>query len=723
MTNQSHISDYFRVIYKRRWIAGLMFLGVFVYGSVTSLKKTPIYEARTQLLIDVELRRATSLNAVLQDSNGWYDDDFYQTQYRILQSRALAWATLQSLGMATAPASRAADAQPQQSRGLIEWLAESLGAPRRIDPPAGDETTWQSQQVDVFLGGLVVEPVRNSRLVNVRYRSADPLFAARAANALAEQYKQQGLNLRLLASKEANSFLSEQLDDQRLRVQEAEEQLQAFKERYGAVAVADGQSSIVVQKLTDLSGELTQARLVRIEKEALYQQLAKAQGNPAALETFPAVVANPQVQKVRSDIAALESQDAQLEARGLGPNFGERVNIAAQLQAKRRELDGLIATVVQTIRSEFEVARTQEQSLADQLESQKTESLQFDRRGIEYLALEREATSARQLFDNLMMRAQETGVTGEFRGSNVQVVDIAEVPRYPILPNTRRDLLFSLMAGLVLAIGLAFGLEYLDNRIKTPDEVKTYLKLPFLGLIPAVPTKETGGQSPLLDNGAPPAFAEAMRSIRTAVVFSSAAEGSRTVVVTSTAPSEGKTLVSTNLASALGQTEQRTLVIDGDMRRPRVHEVFGCAQEPGLSNVLVGTAQLRTAIRQTSNPQLSVMPAGHIPPNPAELLGSAKYRRLLEELGQDYDWIVIDAPPVMAVTDAAVVANGASGVVFVIGAEMTPRRTAQTAIEQLTAARAKIIGAVLNRANVRRHSYYYAPYHRKDYTQAYVRTP
>jgi capsular exopolysaccharide synthesis family protein len=236
--------------------------------------------------------------------------------------------------------------------------------------------------------------------------------------------------------------------------------------------------------------------------------------------------------------------------------------------------------------------------------------------------------------------------------------------------------LFALMAGVLLAFGLAFGLEYLDNRIKTPDEIKAYLKLPFLGLVPSVSSKETGGKSPLLDNGAPPAFAEAMRGVRTSVIFSSAADGARTVVVTSTAPSEGKTLVSTNLASALAQAEQRTLIIDGDMRRPRVHDVFGCAQEPGLSNVLVGTSELRAAVRQTSNSHLFVLSAGHIPPNPAELLGSAKYRRLLAELGEEYDWIVIDAPPVMAVTDAAVVSNGASGVVFVIGAEMTPRHAA-----------------------------------------------
>ena len=181
-------------------------------------------------------------------------------------------------------------------------------------------------------------------------------------------------------------------------------------------------------------------------------------------------------------------------------------------------------------------------------------------------------------------------------------------------------------------------------------------------------------------------------------------------------------MVSTNLAEALAQAEQRTLVIDGDMRRPRVHEVFGFSQEPGLSNVLVGEVSIKSAIRQTGNNFLSALPAGHIPPNPAELLGSTKYRKLLEELGREYDWIIVDAPPVMAVTDAAVISNGVGGVVFVVGAEMTPRRSAQTAIEQLTSARARIVGAVLNRVNVKRHAYYYAHYYRKDYTQAYARS-
>jgi capsular exopolysaccharide synthesis family protein len=193
------------------------------------------------------------------------------------------------------------------------------------------------------------------------------------------------------------------------------------------------------------------------------------------------------------------------------------------------------------------------------------------------------------------------------------------------------------------------------------------------------------------------------------------------VLVTSTAPEEGKTLVSTNLACALAQAEQRTLVIDGDMRRARVHEVFGLAQEPGLSDVVSGSAHVQTAIRKTGHDYLSVLPAGALPANPSELLSSPKYRTLLEYLAQEFDWIVIDAPPVMAVTDAAVMSHDVAGVVFVVGAEMTPRRNAQIALEQLTLARAHVIGAVLNRVKLDRHGYYYAPYHRKDYTRAYVR--
>ena len=727
MSQYQHFTDYVRVLYKRRWVAAAAFVLVFAYSATTSLRKTPIYEASTQLLIEKDARRASSLNTVFQETEGWYDDDFYQTQVRMLLSRALAWRTLQTLGMGDPPSETerqaiAEAAARQVKGGWLRAVAELVGAPRPIDPPAADETSWQSARIDRFMGGLNVTPVRNSRLVTIKFMSPDPAFAARAADGLANAYIAQGLSFRALASKDANAFLAEQLTEQKRALDASEQALQEYKVRFGAVALTDPQNNITVRKLSDISAELTKARNERLEKQLLHQTLTELRKDPTKLEGFPAIYSNPAIQRIRGEIRELKSRDAQL-AVDFGPGYTERKELAANLATKEAQVQVEIDKIVESTRTEYQIAQGHEEDLDKQLSAQKSVSLSQDNVAIGYMALEREAASNRQLYNDLMQRAKVTGVTGEYKGTNVQVIDSAEMPRVPVLPNHQRDLMFALMTGFLLAVGLAFGMEYLDSRIKTPDDIKSYLGVPFLGLVPIVPAKEIKGTSPLLERGVPPAFSEAMRGIRTSVIFSSAADGSRTVMVTSTAPSEGKTVVSSNLADALAQAEQRTLIIDGDMRRPRVHEVFELSQEPGLSNVLVGAVDVKSAIRATSNAFLSVLPAGHIPPNPAELLGSARYRRLLEDLGKDYDWIIVDAPPVMAVTDAAVVSNGVGGVVFVVGAEMTPRRTAQTALEQLSRARAKVIGAVLNRVNVHRHSYYYAQYYRKDYTRAYVRTP
>jgi succinoglycan biosynthesis transport protein ExoP len=728
MSQYQHFTDYLRVLYKRRWVAAAAFVLVFAYSATTSLRKTPIYEASTQLLIEKDTRRASSLNSVLTEQEGWYDDDFYQTQVRMLGSRALAWRTLQAMGLADPPseAERIASAEAAarlKNGGWLKKLAEIAGAPKPIDPPAADETSWQSNRIDGFLGGLNVAPVRNSRLVSIKYRSADPAFAARAADALAAAYIQQGLSFRALASKDANAFLSDQLAEQKKSLEASERALQEYKERHGSVSLTDPQNNITVRRLSDINAELTRARNERLEKQQLHQTLTEQRKDPAKLESFPAVLNNPGIQRLRAEIAELQNRDAQLQAKGFGEAYSERKTIAASLAVKEPQLAHEIDKIADSIRNEYVMAQGREDDLDKQLKDQKSVALNQGNVELGYSALEREAMGNRQLYNDLMARAKITGVTGEYKGTNVQVIDAAETPRMPVLPNHQRDLMFAAMTGFLLAVGLAFGMEYLDSRIKTPDDIKAYLGVPFLGLVPVVAAKDVKGPSPLLDRGVPANFSEAIRGLRTSVIFSSAADGSRTVMVTSTAPSEGKTVVSSNLADALAQAEQRTLIIDGDMRRPRVHEVFELSQEPGLSNVLVGAVDVKSAIRKTGNSFLSVLPAGHIPPNPAELLGSPRYRRLLEELGKDYDWVIVDAPPVMAVTDAAVVSNGVSGVVFVIGAEMTPRRTAQTALDQLTGARAKVIGAVLNRVNVHRHSYYYAQYYRKDYTRAYVRTP
>jgi succinoglycan biosynthesis transport protein ExoP len=709
-----HLSDYLRVLYKRRWLAGAAFLGVFAYGAVSTIKQTPLYQAKTQIMIEKEARRATSINDVLDDQASYYDDDFYPTQLRVLQSRKLAARVVDELDgprvtdASTAPPPAVSRVAP--TAGAWQWVTHALGAPARIDPPAADETSAQQGLISDFLGGLHIEQLRTTRIFEITYTAADPVFAQRAANALAMQYIAQSKDIRGEATQEANDYLSQALEQQRQKLNDSEAKLADYKVSHNAVAL-DDKVNTVSAKLADISARLTTAQLDTIDKGATYEGLRKVQDDREKLAAHPSILSNPDIQQLKNALNALQAQKARDAV-----THGEKMLAGINAQQKLYLAED---RVVEAAQNEYELAKGKEASYRQQYDAQNTETLSLDKKGADYAMLQREEASNKALYDNLLSRVKETGVSGQFKGSNITIVDPAETPRYPSSPNISRDLSIAFLEGLVLAFGLAFGFEYLDSRIKTPDELKQALNLPFLGIVPRVDVKPTGNEGLLITADLPPGFGEAMRAVRTAVIFSSADEGARAIVVTSTAPGEGKTLISTNLAVALAQADQRTLVIDGDMRRPRVHAVFGRAQEPGLSNVLVGTARMSDAVRMTQIPNLYVLPSGHIPPNPAELLGSTRYLDALEELRQQFDWIIIDAPPVMAVTDAAILSNSATGVVFVVGAEMTSKRNAAAAVEHLQAARAKFIGAVLNRVDLKRHAYYYSPYYRKDYTKAY----
>jgi capsular exopolysaccharide synthesis family protein len=276
------------------------------------------------------------------------------------------------------------------------------------------------------------------------------------------------------------------------------------------------------------------------------------------------------------------------------------------------------------------------------------------------------------------------------------------------------------MGALALAVGLVLCVEYLDNRIKTPAELKDHLHLPFLGMVPALFGEEA--KKPLISKAVAPGFIESFGTLRTNVLFSAVHDGGRSIAVTSTGPGEGKTVVAGNLAIALTQSGQRVLLIDGDMRKPRVHETFSVPLQPGLSNVLVGKAKASEAVRGSGVPGLWLLPAGLLPPNPAVLLGSKRFSDLVASLALNFDWVIVDTPPVLAVTDSSVIANLVTGVVFVVGADMTSRQAAQRAIEQLEQAHAKFIGAVLNRVNLKHNGYYYSEYYRPEYTAYYQST-
>jgi len=561
-----------------------------------------------------------------------------------------------------------------------------------------------------------VTPSRASRLVNVKYSAADPQFAADAANAHARAFIEQNLEYKFLASKEATDWLGERLAEQRKLVDSTEQALQRYREENGAISI-DGRQDIVVQKLSDLNAAVTRAKTDRIVKEGLYRQLESIESNRAGLDTFPAILANGFIQQQKAELAGLQRQLAESSEK-FGDKHPEIVKLRSTVQVAQTKLDGEVAKVVQSIRNEYLAADRQERSLTEALNQQKAEALAMNRKGIEYGVLEREAASNRQIFDSLMQRTKETGISGELKTNNIRIVDPAETPRGASNIVTRSNLLLALLGGAGLGIGLAFLFEYLDNRIKNPQEIPQHLRMPFLGMIPALFDKSL--PTPLISNGAPANFAESFRGLRTNLLFSSAeGQGGRTIVVTSTAPGEGKTAVATNLSVSLAQAGTRVLLVDADMRKPRVHTVFQQAQQPGLSNVLVGDAKAADSVRKTNVPGLWVLTAGMCPPNPAELLGSRRFRDLGASLSQHFDWIIVDTPPVMAVTDASVIAHGATGVLFVVGSESTDRHAARRAVEQLRQARATLVGGVLNRVDLQHHPYYYSQYYRREYAAYY----
>jgi capsular exopolysaccharide synthesis family protein len=707
-----HLLDYVRAVYRRRWIALTTFVTVVLLTAVQTFTATPIYEATAQLLIETGERNVLTFKDVMEQDRRAYD--YAETQHRLLRSRALARQTVEAV-------------KPWQPRATstgrsfdltgaitapLRWMLQRMNSAKKAEPVRIDETMAESAEIDAFLGGVTIAPIRNSQLVDVKYRSPDPEFAARAANELMRQFIAQNQEFKSRVSKETSGWLAQQLEEQRKHVEASELALQQYREEHDAVNLEDRQN-IVVQKLADLNGAVTKAKMKRIEKESEYNQLKSLENSPESLDTFPAILSNSFIQQIKTELSRLEAQRAQLSEK-LGEKHPDMIKVTSAIESAQVKLDAEIAKVVYSVRNEYLAAQAEEGSLTQALNAQKNDAQAQNRKGIDYGTLQRDAATNRQLYEGLLQRARETGISGELKPSNVRVVDEAEVPRAPVLPRRRSDVLQGVLVGAVLAIGFALFLEYLDNRIKSPEEIAKYLGVPCLGLVPMISDKAAASK-PFINNGVPANFSEAFRGLRTNVQFSSTEEESRSLVVTSAGPGEGKTIVATNLAMALAQAGHRVILIDADMRRPRTHEVLDLTQEPGLSNLIVGNAKASKAVRPSSIPGLWVLPSGRIPPNPAELLGSARFKDFLGKLRDHFDWVILDSPPVMAVTDAAVVSHLTNGVIFVVGAEMANRGAARTAVNQLEAANGKLLGGVLNRVNLHRNSYYYSNYYRREY--------
>lgn len=720
---QVHLLDRLTAIFRHRRIAGAAFVVVVGLMMLQTYSKIPLYRAGARVLIQDERTTAVgNLNA--NDPAFWQDSEqYYNTQYSILRSRGLAKRVVRRMNLAAHPLF---NGQGPQSRGPLtlirearETLSSSIrGLVRREKPqteaPAPDESAIESGLISAFLGGVEIVPERQTRLVEIFYVSSDPNFAAQAATVLAEEYTQQNLDLRLETINKNLTWLGDEVLKQEKKVTEAEAEMAKYRERQNALSLEDRQN-IVVARLNTLNETATQARTARLQKEQVYNQVKSVDPKSDAADTFPVIATNPGVMEAKTRLSELTAEKARLSSRYL-PGHPDLIKVEGQIESARAALVAQRARVIESSRNEFEAASNEERSFSGQLEAQKGAAMDLDRKSGAYLVLQRQAETNRQVYQSLLQQQKELRVVSNSRTNNVQVMDRAEVPGGPFSPNSRRDWFTALIAGLMVALALAFGIEYLDDTVKTPDDVATRLRLPLLGLVPSVPGKRV----PLLTEPVPHDFGEAFRSLRTSLVFTSGAEGPRVVAVTSSQPLEGKTTTACNLGLVLALGGSRVLLVDADLRRPGLHTVVGAKNEIGLSHLLVGQARVREAVQKTNEPNLFVISAGRIPPNPSELLSSERMQALIQNLRSGpFDWVIIDTPPVLAVTDAVIISRAVSGVVFVIGSEMTRRVHAERAIETLLSGKPKSIGAVLNRVDFDRNKYYYSRYYGYHYQNYY----
>lgn len=721
-----HLLDRLTALFKHRRIAGTAFLLVVTAMMLQSYSTIPQYHA----LARIEIQNPRSIQMSSSGAQDQYFEDsdiFYATQLQILGSRDLARRVAERLELTKHPDFNGTKPPPRDPISLIRqarssasgWVRGLITTPPPVaapaPPTAADETGPPRAMVSAFLSGLYPTQQKLTSVFDIRYVHTDPDFAALAANAVAEEYIAQNVAVRLSDTEKRLQFVTEELNKAQERLRAANQAMTRYREDNNALELKPGQN-IIETGLNDAAAEHARARGRLSQAEIVWNQIRDVDPSRDSADSHPGIGTSQGVVTARAQLAQLEQRRNELTARGLGPALPEMQALAGDIQMKKDLLVAERRKVIEQARNEFEKARAEERSFASAVAVAKSNSMALSKKGGEYQILADRAATEQTLFQNLLEEKNKLEVIFSSRANNARLIESAEPIRAPISPNSKRDLLTALLAGLTIALGLAFGIEYLDDTIKTPEDVTKRLKLPLLGLVPAI----RGERVPILNETVPHDFGEAFRSLRTSLVFTSGGESTRMIAVTSSQPLEGKTTTAANVAFALALGGSRVLLIDADMRRPGLHKTIGLENTIGLSHLLTGQARVREAVQTSVEPNLFVITAGRTPPNPSELLGSERMTCLLQNLAQGpFDWVIVDTPPLLAVTDAVIVAQKVSGVMFVIGSEMTRRAHAERALETLQSAKVRSIGVVLNRVDFNRNKYYYSRYYGYQYKSYY----
>jgi polysaccharide biosynthesis transport protein len=746
------LSSYWDILVKRRNVILSIFFVVFAAGAYFALSATTLYTATATIKIEPQTPRVTGV-VDFQPLESGREYDYHKTQFALLKNRALAARVITELDLeANQSFTNANIVTPNPAPYVMSWLfrplrflssymtplfksesktkepypSQSAAVSGKLEP----ELKVSPRLINRYLGFIAIVPISQTRLVSIQSTTPDPSLSQALANAHVQAFMRMSEEGRFSLTQVAQEFLEQKKTELQKKLEESEADLNRFERAHNVLSVGKGEN-IVVDRLVDLNKQLTAARAQRIEAESLYQTVQNR-----SYQDLSEVMRQGLVQQLKGNLATLEAENARV-ATTFKPDHPRIQQLNHQISEARQALNNEIVNVVQGIRSNYAATLAKERALESEAQKQQGDALKLRELGVQYTVLQEEVKANRTLYESVLKRLSETSVVNDVAVSNMQIVERAAKPSGPSGPNVPLYLLASIVSGLFLGIAAAFVREFFDSTIGTPEKVWRSVGLGTLGAVPHVkflsrPTyreRQIEGRkqadqahaSPaparelITDHGPLSIMNEAYRTIRTFLLLSQADKPPQVILLTSPSPGEGKTVTSLNLAIALARDGHTVLLVDADMRQGCCHNRLGLTNNRGLSNVLTGGLLLDEGIQDTPVSGLSLLSRGIPPPNPSELLGSRRMKDILKELRQRFEFILIDSPPVIALSDAAILSVITDGVVLVFDGQRTSTASAQKAVELLDVLRVRFLGVILNAVNLDNPAYsYHRTYKRYD---------
>jgi exopolysaccharide transport family protein len=666
---------------------------------------TPVFTATTQVAVGPRQTQVVNLVEVLSDLKG--DAETISTEIGVIHSRNIAQKTVLQLGLETHPefALRPLGLL-QRARNALVGLFVAPDSPLLVKAPVESDDERLTRTVDIFLDRLKVNGDGKSRIITIAFQSQDPRLAAQAANTVADFYLVSQLDAKFDATRRANEWLSDRLAVLRQEVLASESIVEKFRRENGLIR---GQTStITTQEVSQVASDLTAARAKRIEAQSRMAQVQKAGvrgGSGGEWNTIPEVLQNPLIQKLREQEAEAERRAADL-LQQFGDKHPRVIAVRGEMAEIRTKIAAEVAKIIDSLRNEAATQQAREASLSAALDRIKGEASRDNAAEVQMRDLERTAQANRTLYENFLQRFKETQNQEKFAQPDAVVLSTAPVPTAPSFPQKPVFVILSVLTGAILGCLLALIVESRDVGVRSMEQVADLFKLTPLGMVPAVKRSLRGQMTPdseILDRPAS-AYSEAIRTLHTNLMLSDLDRLPKVVLITSSVPSEGKSTIAASLGQMIARYGQKVVLVDCDLRRPRLHRILDMNGAPGVADWLLQNRQLSEIIQSEHSSGLHLVPAGRLPSTPPNLLNSGRFRSMLHGLRNHYDLVILDSAPVLSIADTRVLASLADRVVFVTKWASTPRRVVSTSLEYLLSAGAEIAGIVVSQVNVKTHS-------------------